>query len=119
MAFSAEFLQELAERTGETSALAVWNGAASVTVEQVPSRHQIKHTGYDTVLAVPRDMEIAGYKTEHGNTLRLWDAKSPTPVDMSLFSSGQYLKAVEQKAMAESISKVLYPEDNHYEGMQK
>ena len=79
-------------------------------------RHQIKHTGYDTVLAVPRDMEIAGYKTEHGNTLRLWDAKSPTPVDMSLFSSGQYLKAVEQKAMAESISKVLYPEDNHYEG---
>ena len=60
-------------------------------------RHQIKHTGYDTVLAVPRDMEIAGYKTEHGNTLRLWDAKSPTPVDMSLFSSGQYLKAVEQK----------------------
>src|SRR5699024_7351245 len=39
-----EDLQELAERTGETSALAVWNGAASVTVEQVPSRHQIKHT---------------------------------------------------------------------------
>ena len=84
-----------------------WNGQG---------RHQIKHTGYDVVLAVPRDMEIAGYKTQHGNTLRLWDAKSPTPVDMSLFSSGQYLKAVEQKAMAESISKVLYPEDNHYEG---
>ena len=39
-----EDLQDLAERTGETSALAVWNGAASVTVEQVPSRHQIKHT---------------------------------------------------------------------------
>ena len=78
--------------------------------------HRIKHTGYDTVLAVPRDMEISGYNTEHANLLRLWDAKSPTPVDMHLFSSGQYLKAVEQRAMAESISKVLYPEDNHYEG---
>ena len=79
-------------------------------------RHRVKHTGYDTVLAVPKDMEISGYHTEHGNLLRLWDAKSPTPVDMNLFSSGQYLKAVEQQAMAESISKVLYPEDNHYEG---
>ena len=79
-------------------------------------RHHVKHTGYDTVLAIPRDMEISGYGTEHTNVLRLWEAKSPTPVDMTLFSSGQYLKAVEQRAMAESISKVLYPEDNHYEG---
>ncbi len=79
-------------------------------------RHRIKHTGYTSVLAIPHDMEIAGYATEHGNVLRLWAAKSPTPVDMSLFSSGQYLKAVEQQAMAEAISKVLYPEDNHYEG---
>ena len=79
-------------------------------------RHRVRHTGYSTVLAIPKDMEISGYKTEHGNLLRLWDAKSPTPVDMSLFSTGQYLKAVEEQAMAESISKVLYPEDNHYEG---
>ncbi len=79
-------------------------------------RHWVEHTGYTSVLAVPKDMEISGYNTEHGNLLRLWDAKSPTPVDMSLFSSGQYLKAVEQQAMAEAISKVLYPEDNHYEG---
>ena len=37
-------------------------------------------------------------------------------MDMSLFSRGEYLKAVEQQAMAEAIAKVLYPEDNHYEG---
>ncbi|MBO4914009.1 MAG: glycogen/starch/alpha-glucan family phosphorylase, partial [Oscillospiraceae bacterium] len=72
--------------------------------------------GYTSVLAVPRDMVIAGYNTEHTNVLRLWDAKSPTPVDMSLYSSGEYLKAVEQQAMAEVIAKVLYPDDNHYEG---
>ena len=74
------------------------------------------YTGYTSVLAIPKDMEIAGYGTEHTNTLRLWDAKSPTPVDMSLYSSGDYLKAVEQQAMAEVIAKVLYPDDNHYEG---
>jgi starch phosphorylase len=79
-------------------------------------RHKSRHEGYTTVLAIPRDMEIAGYGTEHANILRLWDAKSPVPVDMSLYSRGEYLKAVEQQAMAEVIAKVLYPDDNHYEG---
>ncbi len=76
-------------------------------------KHVVKHSGYTTVLAVPRDMKIAGYKTNHTNRLRLWDAKSANPVDFSRFSSGDYLKAVEEKAMAEAIAKVLYPEDNH------
>ena len=75
-----------------------------------------EHVGYTAVLAIPRDMKIAGYQTKHTNTLRLWDAKSPVPVDMSLYSRGEYLKAVEQQAMAEVIAKVLYPDDNHYEG---
>ena len=78
--------------------------------------HSVAYEGGSDVLAVPKDMEIAGYGTEHVNILRLWDAKSTTPLDMSLFSRGEYLKAMEQKAMAESIAKVLYPEDNHYEG---
>lgn len=78
--------------------------------------HRTVHNGYTTVLAVPKDMEIAGYGTKHVNLLRLWDAKSPVPVDMSLYSRGEYLKAVEQQAMAEVIAKVLYPDDNHYEG---
>ncbi|NLU24352.1 MAG: glycogen/starch/alpha-glucan phosphorylase [Clostridiales bacterium] len=71
---------------------------------------------YTRVLAIPCDMEIAGYGTKHVNTLRLWDAKSPKPIDMKLFSEGQYLRAGEEQAMADVISKVLYPEDNHYEG---
>ena len=79
-------------------------------------KHTVVYEGGSDVLAVPKDMEIAGYGTNHVNVLRLWDAKSPIPLDMSLFSRGEYLKAMEQKAMAESIAKVLYPEDNHYEG---
>ena len=72
--------------------------------------------GATEVLAIPCDMEIAGYGTDNVNTLRLWDAKSPVPLDMSLFSQGEYLRAQEQHAMAETIAKVLYPEDNHPEG---
>ena len=68
------------------------------------------------VRAVPCDMEIAGYGTDHVNVLRLWDARSTKPLDMSLFSRGEYLKAAEEEAMAETIAKVLYPEDNHLEG---
>ena len=76
----------------------------------------VEHTDYTSVMAVPKDMIIAGYGTDHTNTLRLWDAKSALPVDMKYYSTGEYLKAVEQKAMAEVIAKVLYPADDHYEG---
>ena len=74
------------------------------------------HEDYTRVLAVPCDMEIAGYQTGHVNTLRLWQARSPKPVDMQLFSQGHYLQASEERTMADAISKILYPEDNHYEG---
>ena len=72
--------------------------------------------GTTSVMAIPCDMEIAGYGTERVNTLRLWDAKALTPLDMELFSKGQYLRAVEQQAMAESIAKILYPPDETHEG---
>jgi len=75
-----------------------------------------RHVDYTSVQAVPMDMHVAGYGTEHTNTLRLWDAKSPKVLEMSLFSRGEYMRAVEQNAMAEVISQILYPEDNHYEG---
>jgi len=68
------------------------------------------------VQAVPCDMVVAGYGTDHVNTLRLWDARATRPVDMSLFSRGEYAKAAEEEAMAKAIARVLYPEDNHYEG---
>lgn len=56
----------------------------------------VVHEDYTRVLAVPCDMMIAGYDTGHVNTLRLWEAKSPKPIDMQLFSDGQYLQATEE-----------------------
>ncbi len=75
---------------------------------------QIKN--YTSVRAVPKDMLIAGYGNSRVNTLRLWDAQSPHSIDMSLFSSGEYVKAMEQRIRAEVITKVLYPADEHIEG---
>ena len=74
------------------------------------------HTGYTAVIALPRDMLIAGYGGKEINTLRLWDAKSPNSLDMYLFSEGEYVKSLEQRTMAEVITKVLYPADDHVEG---
>ena len=71
---------------------------------------------YTPVLAVPYDMPISGYDTNNIARLRLWEAQSPIALDMKLFSSGEYLKALEKHALAETISMVLYPEDNHREG---
>ena len=69
-----------------------------------------------TIQAIPYDMEIAGYGTGHVNVLRLWDPRPTKSIDMNLFGQGEYLKAAEEETMAETIAKVLYPDDNHIEG---
>ncbi len=71
---------------------------------------------YTVVSAIPYDMPISGYETENVARLRLWESKSLTPMNLSLFSRGQYVKALEDEALARVISMVLYPEDNHIEG---
>jgi starch phosphorylase len=78
--------------------------------------YHAEHHNYDAVIAVPRDMLIAGYGGKEINTLRLWDAKSTNSLDMYMFSEGQYVKSMEQRTMAEVITKVLYPADDHIEG---
>lgn len=76
----------------------------------------VEHKGATEVIAVPYDVNISGYKSKAVNVLRLWSATAPVQIDMSLFSRGEYLKAIEARAIAEAISKVLYPADNHPEG---
>ncbi len=78
--------------------------------------YRAEHTGYDAVIAVPRDMLIAGYGANEINTLRLWQSESPNHLNMYLFSEGKYVQSLEQRTMAEVITKVLYPADDHIEG---
>ncbi len=77
---------------------------------------KFRHLDYNTVIAEPYDMPITGFDSETVNTLRLWKAASPEIIDMTEFNRGDYIKATENRDLAEVISKILYPEDNHYEG---
>jgi len=83
--------------------------------EWIDGHHVVNIDNATKVHAVPYDMIVSGADGKGVSRLRLWAADS-TDFDMELFNSGNYIRAVEQKAMAESITKVLYPGDNHAEG---
>ena len=78
-------------------------------------RHQVEIIDPYTIKAVPYDMFVAGKDGRGVSVLRLWSSEG-TGFDMNLFNEGQHLKAIERNAMASTISKVLYPSDNHPEG---
>ncbi len=69
-----------------------------------------------TVKAVPYDMAIIGYGTDNINTLRLWEAEAVNNFNFLEFNDSKYDEAVKEKNDAENISKVLYPNDNSYDG---
>lgn len=69
-----------------------------------------------TIIAVPYDMPVIGYNSKVVDSLRLWSARSPQHIDLASFGRGEYAQANAERELAEVISKVLYPEDNHYEG---
>ena len=76
--------------------------------------HHVDHRDANVVTAIPYDMYVSG-KGKGVSRLRLWAAKKPE-LDMALFNQGSFVKAMEQSAMAEAISKILYPADNSPEG---
>ncbi len=79
-------------------------------------KYRVSHTGYNAIIAEPYDMYISGYDSEGVNKLTLWGARSANKFDMGAFSRGDYAKSLEESTMAEVITKVLYPADNHIQG---
>ena len=76
------------------------------------------HEGYYSVLAVPYDMPVVGYKNGIIDTLRIWSAEPVEQLELSSFDAGDYAGADAAKNTAETICKVLYPNDNHYTGKE-
>ncbi|XP_055858528.1 glycogen phosphorylase [Episyrphus balteatus] len=70
------------------------------------------------VYAMPYDNPIPGYGNNVVNTLRLWSAKSPIDFNLKFFNDGDYIQAVLDRNLAENISRVLYPNDNFFEGKE-
>ena len=79
------------------------------------SYHSVELSDTTIIKAVPHDMYVVGKDGKAVSILRLWSAKAPG-LDMEKFNEGNYMQAMEQNAMAEVISKILYPADNHSEG---
>ena len=77
---------------------------------------QVIYDDAECIEAVPYDMMISGGDSSAVSQLRLWKARDIRNFNMSLFTQGQYARAVEESTNAETISKVLYPSDNHIEG---
>ena len=70
------------------------------------------------VLAMPYDTPIPGYENNTVNTLRLWASEAVSGFDLSKFNQGDYINANLEAALSANISKVLYPNDNNYEGKE-
>uniref|UniRef100_A0A672J9S3 Alpha-1,4 glucan phosphorylase n=1 Tax=Salarias fasciatus TaxID=181472 RepID=A0A672J9S3_SALFA len=70
------------------------------------------------VLAMPYDTPIPGYMNNTVNTMRLWSARAPNDFNLRDFNVGDYIQAVLDRNLAENISRVLYPNDNFFEGKE-
>ncbi|XP_055495305.1 glycogen phosphorylase, brain form [Leucoraja erinacea] len=70
------------------------------------------------VLAMPYDTPVPGFKNNTVNTMRLWSAKAPNDFNLKDFNVGDYIQAVLDRNLAENISRVLYPNDNFFEGKE-
>ena len=72
----------------------------------------------EDILTLPYDTPIPGYQNGTVNTLRLWSAKATDEFDLRYFNRGDYEGAVEAKSRSENITRVLYPNDNIFEGKE-
>uniref|UniRef100_A0A8C2L030 Alpha-1,4 glucan phosphorylase n=1 Tax=Cyprinus carpio TaxID=7962 RepID=A0A8C2L030_CYPCA len=77
-----------------------------------------KWVNTQVVLAMPYDTPIPGYMNNTVNTMRLWSARAPNDFNLRDFNVGDYIQAVLDRNLAENISRVLYPNDNFFEGKE-
>ena len=74
--------------------------------------------GGESVQAMAYDVPVSGYQNQTVNNLRLWSAKASKVFDFQIFNRGDYMQAVEEKQRCETISKVLYPNDQGFSGKE-
>ncbi|MCS6943015.1 MAG: glycogen/starch/alpha-glucan phosphorylase [Geminocystis sp.] len=87
-------------------------GGHTETYYDSRGRQRVSWVPERTVIAIPHDTPVPGYKTNTVNPLRLWKAEASEAFNFEAFNAGNYDRAVEEKINSETISKVLYPNDN-------
>jgi starch phosphorylase len=93
-------------------------GGRSEHYEDGNGRRRARWVPARTVLGIPYDTPILGYRNRTANTLRLWKAEAPEAFDLGTFNRGDYYGAVQQKVASENITKVLYPNDEQIQGKE-
>lgn len=91
------------------------------SVRAVPKKnggYRFVQEGYQSVMAIPYDYPVIGYGNNTVNTLRLWDARAKNRIDLKSFNEGNYQKAAEEETLAKTLTDVLYPADEHYQGKE-
>ncbi|XP_061468554.1 glycogen phosphorylase, liver form [Rhineura floridana] len=83
-----------------------------------PTQTGVRWVDTQVVLALPYDTPIPGYMNNTVNTMRLWSARAPNDFNLRDFNVGDYIQAVLDRNLAENISRVLYPNDNFFEGKE-
>jgi len=81
-------------------------------------RRKVNWVAARTVVGIPYDTPILGYRNNTANTLRLWRAEATESFDLSMFNRGDYYGAVQKKMISENISKILYPNDEQVQGKE-
>ncbi|XP_018413881.1 PREDICTED: glycogen phosphorylase, liver form isoform X1 [Nanorana parkeri] len=82
------------------------------------TRTGVRWVDTQVVLAMPYDTPVPGYMNNTVNTMRLWSARAPNDFNLKDFNVGDYIEAVLDRNLAENISRVLYPNDNFFEGKE-
>ncbi len=80
--------------------------------------YRVRWVPEQVVMGVPHDVPVPGYGTENVNILRLWKAEASESFDLTAFNAGDYFGAVADKMVSENITKVLYPNDDTYQGKE-
>ena len=75
-------------------------------------------TPAETVLAVGYDTPVPGWRGRWANTLRLWSARAVREFDLEPFNRGDWMAAAAPSVLAETISRVLYPDDTTEPGRE-
>ena len=89
-----------------------------VEVRNGPNGNEWHWVDTKTVTGMAYDLPVVGYGGATVNTLRLWSAKAAEEFDLDDFNRGEYMHAVGNKVLAENLTKVLYPNDNTFEGKE-
>jgi starch phosphorylase len=93
-------------------------GGRTETTSDAKGRMHVRWIPQRVVRGVPHDTPILGYHTNTANTMRLWSAQAVESFDFNTFNTGDFFGAVAEKVASENISKILYPNDEGFQGKQ-